>query len=255
MALKAFYNTAAEVPEGLRDHYVLKDGKYVLDADGLVPKSRLDEFRDNNVNLTKEIQKMKELYKGIDDPEKARQAQAQIQELEDLKLFKEGKLDLEGFVSNRVSRMEKDYSAQIEALNGQVKQTAEAKAALHSKLAMTLIESEVMKSLSDLAVIRPGAATDISSRAHSAFTINDTGEIVARENFYGKDGKPLQPKEFVQSLVKDAPFLFESASGHGGRGGAGNHMIGKTISIGDLDSSMSGDLLSKMAKGEISLTE
>lgn len=53
MALKFKYKSKEEIPAEHLNFYVERDGAFVLDAEGAVEKSRVDEFRNNNVTLTK----------------------------------------------------------------------------------------------------------------------------------------------------------------------------------------------------------
>ena len=45
MALKFKFKTREEIPAELQSFYVERDGAWTLDADGVVEKSKLDEFR------------------------------------------------------------------------------------------------------------------------------------------------------------------------------------------------------------------
>ena len=54
MPLKFKFKTRDEIPAELQPHYVERDGAWMLDADGVVEKSKLDEFRTSNVALLKE---------------------------------------------------------------------------------------------------------------------------------------------------------------------------------------------------------
>ncbi len=45
MALKYKYATKQEIPAEHQPFYVERDGAWLLDADGVVSKSKLDEFR------------------------------------------------------------------------------------------------------------------------------------------------------------------------------------------------------------------
>lgn len=54
MALQFRLKSKDEIPAGLESHYVERDGAWMLDADGAVEKSKLDEFRSTNVALLKE---------------------------------------------------------------------------------------------------------------------------------------------------------------------------------------------------------
>src|SRR5207244_7792151 len=71
MALKFKFKTKDEIPAELASHYVERDGGWVLDADGAAEKSKLDEFRTNNLALLKQLDEQKKKIEGI-DPEAVR---------------------------------------------------------------------------------------------------------------------------------------------------------------------------------------
>ena len=56
MALKFKAKSKEEIPNELQALYVERDGAFVLDVDGAVEKSKVDEFRNTNVALIKESQ-------------------------------------------------------------------------------------------------------------------------------------------------------------------------------------------------------
>lgn len=62
MALAYEVESLDDVPEPLRDQYSEKDGRFVLEVQGAVPKAKLDEFRDNNIALMEQVKR----YEGID---------------------------------------------------------------------------------------------------------------------------------------------------------------------------------------------
>jgi len=51
MSLKYRYTNQQEVPAALTSHYVEKDGSFVLNVEGAVEKSRLEELSQNNALL------------------------------------------------------------------------------------------------------------------------------------------------------------------------------------------------------------
>ena len=55
MALKFKYPSQAEVPEQHASLYVERDGAFVLDAEGAVEKSKVDEFRTTNLALKNQL--------------------------------------------------------------------------------------------------------------------------------------------------------------------------------------------------------
>jgi hypothetical protein len=54
MALKFKLNSKEEVPAGLAEHYVERDGAFVLDVEGVVDRARMEEVRAHNANLIRE---------------------------------------------------------------------------------------------------------------------------------------------------------------------------------------------------------
>jgi len=54
MSLKYRYTNQQEVPAALTSHYVEKDGSFVLNVEGAVEKSRLEELSQNNALLARE---------------------------------------------------------------------------------------------------------------------------------------------------------------------------------------------------------
>ena len=66
MPLKYKCKTKDEIPAEHLPLYAEREGAWVLDVDGAVEKSKLDEFRNNNVALAKERDDLKKRYEGID---------------------------------------------------------------------------------------------------------------------------------------------------------------------------------------------
>ncbi len=75
-----------------------EDGKFYLEVEGAVSKTKLDEFRENNVRVLKELDK----YKGIDPSKYADLLKLQAK-ADEKKLIDAGELDK--VVEQRVSQM------------------------------------------------------------------------------------------------------------------------------------------------------
>jgi hypothetical protein len=155
------------------------------------------------------------------DPEKFKEMQKRIQELDDKKMIDAGKID--ELVAQKVERMKETYENQIKEMkkalekkDGELKQT-------HSRLSEVLIDSEITKAVTAVGGVRKDAMQDIVSRGKRVWRLED-GKPVPKEGdkiLYGKDGKEMMTfGEWAQVLFETAPFLFEASSG-GGAGGAG----------------------------------
>jgi hypothetical protein len=217
--LKYSYDKKDDIPEGLKDYYQESDGKYVLKVEGVVPKEKVDEFRNKNIELVKKLEK----YKDI-DPEKYKQTLEALKEEREKALLKDGKI-------------EELIKLKTEPLTSQLTQTAEQAKKYREMLEKTYVEAEVSKAVSAMAVPRPGAMQDIMLRARQAITLGEDGQLKGDVN------------EFAKQLLKDAPYLFEQSSGGGASGGSGGGTPDNIINAEDKDSVITN--LDKIAKGEM----
>jgi hypothetical protein len=112
MGLKHTITKLEDVPENVRTLYVAQGDKFVLDVDGVVPKEKLDEFRNNNIALQQQIDKYKDL-----DPVKYRELMAIQQKITEKELLDKG--EVEKLVELRVTTMRDDHDLQDGSRNGQ----------------------------------------------------------------------------------------------------------------------------------------
>ena len=92
MALKFKFASKEQIPAEHAALYVERDGAFVLDAEGAVDKSRVDEFRTNNLALKKQLDDLAAKYEGI-DPDAVKTLLADKARLEDEKLIKDGEVE------------------------------------------------------------------------------------------------------------------------------------------------------------------
>jgi hypothetical protein len=210
MALKFKIAKLDEVAETVRTLYRPEGDAFVLDVDGAVDKGRLDEFRNNNITLQQQLDKLKDV-----DPAKYRELIALQRKVEEKELIDKGEIDK--VVALRVTSMK-------EEMEGQLKQTSTALSTANAQLSALLIDQAVKA-----AALKAGALTtaldDVVLRARSMFTIengvpvpkNEKGEVI-----YGKDGTtPMSVDDWTLNLKKTALHLFASSSGSGAGGGRG----------------------------------
>ena len=224
MALKYKYPTQAEIPSAHAALYVEREGAFVLDADGAVDRSKVDEFRTHNVALQRQLAELNAKFEGI-EPESVRTLLADKARLEEEKLIKDG--EVEKLVENRTKKILGEMEKR--AL------TAEQSAAtLSAQLLEGQIERHVVEAGTKLG-LRASAIPDLKSRARSVFKISG-GAISAVESdgqtpVFGRDGvTPLTFDEWVARQVVEAPHLFESSAGGGAVGhasGGGANRSGK----------------------------
>ncbi len=220
MALKFKYAAKTEIPAEHLPLYVERDGAFVLDAEGAVDKSKVDEFRTNNLALKNQLAELAAKYEGI-DPDAVKTLLTEKAKLEEQKLIKDG--EVEKLVENRTKKILGDMEKRA--------QSAEQQA---SSLSAQLLEKEIERNVVEAGTklgLRASAIPDLKGRARSIFKISG-GSIVAVETdgktpVFGRDGvTPLTFDEWVARQVVEAPHLFESSAGGGavghGSGGAAN---------------------------------
>ena len=214
MGLKFTVAKLDEVPETVRSMYKQEGTAYVLDVEGVVPKERIDEFRNNNIQLQQQLEKLKHI-----DPTKYAELIALDTQVKEGELIKAGKL--EEVVNLRVGEMKRTYETEKVTLSTQL-------STANSQLALLLIDNTVKNAAIKNGVVDT-ALDDLVLRARSTYTL-DKGQPVPKnekgEVIYGKDGTtPMSIDDWMTGLKKTAPHLFRGSSGSGANGGRNNGQV------------------------------
>src|ERR1035437_788323 len=217
MPLKFKYTTKQEIPAEHQSLYVERDGAWLLDADGVVSQTKLDEFRQNNIALTNQLKK----FEGI-DPDAVHQLADDKRKLEEAQQLKAGEVDKVIEARLKTARAEWDKTHGV---------VVAERDALTGRLTAIQIDQAVVTEATKRG-LRPTALTDITSRARTNFKlvngVPQAFEADGQTAQIGKDG-PMTLAEWVDALVSDAPHLFEATAGGGaagyGSGGAGNRSV------------------------------
>lgn len=211
MKLKFKIVKLEDVAENYRGLYTQgEDGAYYLDVDGAVAREKLDEFRNNNVNLLKQLEGFKDV-----DPTKYRELIEQHRKLSEKKLIEEGKV--EELINQRVQAMKTDFERQI----GEKDQALQLS---NRQLETLLIDNSVRDAASKVGVA-PTAIEDVLLRAKTVFRIQDGKPVAMRDGqvVYGKDGQnSIGIPDWVGSLKEQAPHLFQPSQGSGSNNIRGN---------------------------------
>lgn len=205
MALKYLLKSLEGLADPIKALYVAQaDGTFTLDVEGAVSATKLAEFRDNNVELKKQL----EAFQGI-DPVKAREAITFQEGAKDKQLFDNGKID--ELINTRTAKMKDEYETTINTLKSANETQGRQ---LEGLLIDSSVRSEALKSS-----VLPTAVDDVLLRAKAVFKIkdgvatpfDDQGRVI-----YGKDGvNPMQISEWVGGLAKTAAHLFQGNDGGG----------------------------------------
>lgn len=221
--LKFRYANKSEIPSGLEGYYEERDGAWFLKVEGAVPREKLDEFRDKNVALLKELKEVKEKFEGV-DPEEAKKLAEIKQELEDRKLKEK---DMDKILDQRVDAIRKEYQDKLTAAQGTITQRDQELSRLR------ISEAAVAEALK--LGLRPEAQEDLVNRISASFKLVD-GKVVAYEPGtdkprYNGQGDPFSIRDAVKELATEkGKHLFKesegSGSGQGNKGGEGGAFNG-----------------------------
>ena len=223
MPLKFKFKTKDEIPAEHQALYAEREGGWVLDVDGAVEKTKLDEFRNTNVSLIKERDDLKKRYEGI-DPDEVRKLVEEKHRVEEEKLLGSGptphpnplpsaeREKIEKVVENRIKGVKADLEKQIATLTTE-------RDAMTGRLTSIQIDQGVL-TVATKRGLRPTAIPDITTRARNIFRLVNgvptAFEPDGKTLRYGKDGlTPMTLEEWVDAQVSEAPLLFESNAGGG----------------------------------------
>ena len=221
MALKFKFKTREEIPAELQPHYVERDGAWTLDTDGVVEKTKLEEFRTSNVTLLKERDDLKKRFEGI-DPDEVRRLADENRSLRTATLSEDAKREMDAQLKTTKAGFEKQLAA-----------VTSERDALHGRLTAIQIDQAVVNEATKRG-LRATAIPDITARARTNFKlvngVPQAFEADGQTARMGKDGMtPMTLAEWIDALVSDAPHLFEANAGGGaagsGSGGAGNRSV------------------------------
>lgn len=183
--------------------YTEKDGKFYLTGiDGVSPKSKVDEFRDNNIELTNRLA----AFEGI-DPKKHKEMNSELEELR-TKLEK-SKIDedaIDKIVAQRTKQLQEDFASKMT-------EKEELLSTQNRQLESLIIDGQV-KSAAVEHKIREGAIEDVVLRAKSVYKVKDGKAVGFKdgEMLYDATGtKELPIGDWVKGLLTTAPHLFQDS--------------------------------------------
>lgn len=229
MALKAILDSLDGLSDELKKLYTQKDGKFHLDVEGVVPKDRLDEFRNNNIELKRQLDELTGKYKDI-DPEQVRVLLKKEADNKEKKMIDEGKIP--ELVEERTKAMKADYETKIKDLTDKI---GSSNSQLERLLVDNTIQAEAVK-----AGVRETAMEDVLLRGRSRYKVQDGKAVpVAPDGkiIYGKDGtSPESMTEWLGGLSSAAPHLFNASTGGGAQGNTNGKGGVKSMTRKDFES-------------------
>jgi len=187
------------VPEAVRGFYESKDGKHVLKVKGAVSKSKLDEFRNTNIDLTNKVKKMEPVIALLGEdgltPEKLEQK-------------------LSALAEGRVKEMKDNYETQVSTLTSE-------KSGLEQRFKSLVLNDQVTKKALKHGVIE-SALEDVIFRASTVFDVDTDGKVKAKDGKVNKKGEALSVEDWLTGLAESAKHLFGQSMGGGATTPAGS---------------------------------
>src|SRR4051794_34285310 len=207
MKLKYKYEKQADVPQEVTQLYSEQNGAYLLNVEGAVDRTKLDEFQKEKISLLTQLDEVKKRYEGI-DPEAVRQLEAEKQKLEEEKALKAG--EVERVIESRLKSSQSVHEKQLKDL-------ASERDALVARLSEIQIDQGVVGAALKHS-LHPSAASDITARARRVFRLVDGKPIACEPDGktikLGKDKvTPMTLEEWIEDQVVQAPHLFGRPDG------------------------------------------
>lgn len=250
-----------DLPENVRVFYSQDqndNGDYILNVDGVVPKAKLNEFRNNNVQLTNKVNELIEQTKKFKDidPLQARDALKIVEKLKDQKVYDDN--GIEAVVEERTARMRTAHDTQVDALNKAQQEVQSKNMQLETYLKRVTLNNAAIEA-ANKAGVNPQAIPDIISRVSSVFKVeglenNDINFVPydqSGKQIYDQSGQKIMGlAEWIKDLQQLAPHLFMASQGGGSRGG-GRGMGTRTVTPDDLSAGRVN--LKELASGKFKL--
>lgn len=227
------FDDKAKVPAGFEDIIKEDGGKFTINV---VAKVKLDEFRDKNVELSKERDTLKDNIAGYvkvvgedlsEFTDSLTELRTTAQDVKDGKLKGSKAVDeaVESRLVERVSAMKTDHEAQLAELvtknTALTASVSDGKAKFDKTVVDKFITDAVLDPESGVSV---HALSDILARARNIYKVNEDDEVVPLKSdgktvIYGADGATaMSANEWVQGLQKTAPHFFTSNTGGDAQG-------------------------------------
>lgn len=228
------FPTLDAVPEGLKEF--AKEGEDGQFAVNVVPNSKLDEFRNKNIELSKQVESLAPFVARVKNiaGENFDEFEGELKNLRDIaRRVQDGELktddQIENAVQERIKLLRDGYEENNKALARQLAEKEQQAQTLSQRLERTRIDKEVTAAvIVPESGVRPEALPDVLERAYRIFKVEDNGLIPKKgeSTIYGADGAtPMTVTEWLVKLRDEAPHYFKSNAG-GGAGGGKEEKVG-----------------------------
>ena len=239
MAVKITYAKKADIPSDFAESATLVDEKdeakgYEVTVD---LASKVTEFRDNNIALSKKLEVTDGISTSLADlfPDREDDAEYDFAGLqEELKSLREvngqvndGKLtktdDIDKAVDKRVSLLTTKYEKDVVSFQEKITNLNKIVDTKEAQIRNNILNTAINALMQNEKIgFEPTAAEAIANKASSVFTVNDKGQLDAKDGdgntLWGEDGQTtLTPIEWASDelLRKSNPWMFRPSQGAG----------------------------------------
>lgn len=215
------------IPEPIAALYAETDDGYELQYEFEDPK--VSEFRDTNVKLKADLEKIQEQLKGFDGVDRAKydeglKALTRVQELEQQL---QGK-SIDEILTTRTKALREEHDKLLKTEREQRAALEAERDAYLSQLGVRTLQTTFSEIANKVGQVREGAMEDIINLAvrdwkpQPVRNGNDVriNIVPAREDL-AAPGEDIDPEKWMKSIFEKKPYLFETGQGGGARGGAG----------------------------------
>lgn len=211
--MKFVINSLEDVAESLRGEYEAHSGKFRLKVEGDIPalleaNAKIVEFRNNNIELNKEVTRLKpiaEKFEGID----ADEARTAIEKVK--ALGKKGVNDPQDFdtkLSSAVDAALKPLREQLTTMTSEVQSERQ-------RANDFLLRSQVADAFTKVGG-KANASDFVVNLAKDIFEVKDNSVVAKTGKFStAKPGDPISIDEWLESVQQNHDYVFAPSSGGG----------------------------------------
>lgn len=220
MALAATVDTLEEVPELLREHYIARNGKFVLDTEG---DQRIVNARKEAQEERRKRQELENRLKGFGD--------LKPEDIEALRMRRKREEDEEETASQRMQRLR----TELDEVKRSTEMTTREKDAALAQVRAELNQERIGTRIRSVAQakVQSWAIEDAVLNGMRTFRQDETGKISAfegDERLLGKNGEDLTIDEWLDGMRQSRPGWFPEGSANGNQGGGAQHQASRAAS-------------------------
>lgn len=255
------FDSLEAVPDGLKEFAKTDDdtGKVQVNV---VPNAKLDEFREKNINLSRQLEAVQPTLARVkeiagDDLDTFVNDLSGLRDI--AQRVKDGELktddQIEAAVQDRIKVIRDGYEDNSKSLKRELDEANKKATTLGERLNRTRIDKEVTAAvIVPESGVRPEALPDVLERAYRLFKIEDDKIVPKRgeATIFGANGAdPMTPTEWLVKLRDEAPHYFKGNNGGGAAGGKDEKIGGHTAAqVGAMSAAQKLELANKLSLGK-----